>query len=314
MRVSRGFTLVELLVVIAIIGVLVALLLPAVQAARESARRTQCLNNLKQHGLALHNYHDVNKKFPPNRLGCNNAGPCKDSSPQYLPTQRVDGGSAFVALLPFLEEDALHSLYDPVQGLHSTPNVPGWMTNNHRKLVSERPSVIVCPSDTAEHLNMLYEPKDTGAATGSYAFCAGSAGPGPPNNPDSTIQDVPSSHYENTGMFMYRNSRKIKECTDGLSKTMFVGEVVDGHSAESPNRWSAATRYVDCFRTTYYPLNTFPGQPVTSNGAFASRHPGGCQFLFGDGRVVMLNENIDAPRVYQALSTRAASEMISESF
>src|SRR3954471_12289182 len=102
-RISRAFTLVELLVVIAIIGVLVSLLLPAVQAAREAARRTQCSNGLKQFGLALHNYADVFKRFPPRRGGSTGAG----SSDSARLTGNWDRLSAFVPLLPFIEQKPL---------------------------------------------------------------------------------------------------------------------------------------------------------------------------------------------------------------
>jgi prepilin-type N-terminal cleavage/methylation domain-containing protein/prepilin-type processing-associated H-X9-DG protein len=312
-----GFTLVELLVVIAIIGILIALLLPAVQAAREAARRSQCTNNLKQHGLALQSCHNAKKSFPANRIGCWPSGcPITVS----WPNRGVDGGSAFVLLLPYLEENGLFQLYDYQHGLHSSPNPTSWTLPNHRTLVSSRPGIVVCPVDTAEPLCKIYEPTDIGAGTGSYAFCMGSAGPGPVNNPGTVQEAVNTSSkiiYDNNGMFSTFTRRKIKDCSDGLSKTIFIGEVVDGHKAESSNRWSAATRYVDCSRTTYNPPNTFPGRPVAPivsnlpmNAAFASRHPGICQFLFGDGHVVMISENIDAPKVYQALSTRAGGEAV----
>src|SRR5262245_46217673 len=103
-----GFTLVELLVVIAIIGVLVALLLPAVQAAREAARRTQCGNHLKQFGIALHMYHDTNKWFPPGSVWSNSGGTAGVPNGTML----NDRGTIFIRLLPFIEQQPLYNLFD----------------------------------------------------------------------------------------------------------------------------------------------------------------------------------------------------------
>src|SRR5688572_25295465 len=141
----RGFTLVELLVVIAIIGILIALLLPSVQAAREAARRSQCANNLKQFGIAIHNDHSAHKRLPPGRLGCDNTSgaPCTGQTQ----AQR-SGMSGFVYLLPQLEETALAALVDMEQPIWSRVNT--WWTPRNLELVAARPPVMVCPSDTAE--------------------------------------------------------------------------------------------------------------------------------------------------------------------
>jgi prepilin-type N-terminal cleavage/methylation domain-containing protein len=327
----RGFTLVELLVVIAIIGILVALLLPAVQAAREAARRTQCTNNLKQTGLALLSYHDTHQEFPANRRGCDGSdceGVCVAFRAAHPKTNGRDGDSAFVELLPFLEETALYDLYDPAEGMQTTQNPNSLTLPGHQTIMRARPSVVVCPSDVAERDCTVWNQPNTDtttSATGSYAFCAGSVFPAGQNNPYPEFAAVQTavvcSKYKNNGMFNYVVRRKIKQCTDGLSQTIFAGEVVDGHIGESSNRWSAATIGIDCFRTTFNPLNTFPGWPVTTsssgfnlNAAFASRHAQVCQFVFGDGHVAALSESIDHFRVYQPLSTRAGNEPVGDTY
>ena len=128
-RHCRGFTLVELLVVIAIIGILVALLLPAIQAAREASRRSSCLNNLKQIGIAVHNFEDVHNKLPPGAIWSNDGG--------------KKGGSIFVHLLPFLEEQSLYQAFDFSQDDVSQTLIPGTSTLVASVLIPN----LVCPSD-----------------------------------------------------------------------------------------------------------------------------------------------------------------------
>jgi prepilin-type N-terminal cleavage/methylation domain-containing protein/prepilin-type processing-associated H-X9-DG protein len=321
-RVGRGgFTLVELLVVIAIIGILVALLLPAVQAAREAARRAQCVNNLKQFGVALQNYHDTFKKLPPGRVSCDNSGPAElgCASGGKPEVQRV-GTSGFVLLLPYLEEQALRDLIvdpDGKKGIGFWLRAnPVWHTVSNMQAIAQRPAVFVCPSDMAEPFALTTEypagaygvPAGVRAAVASYALATGTLG---------IANTAGDQKYDNTGMFYYVVMQKFSRCTDGLSKTMLVGEVVDGHTSQSSNIWSRAIRSIDCQRATDNPLNTWPGQPIVStqyginiNGAFASRHQGGSQFLFGDSHVELLSENIDL-KVYSAFATREGGESIS---
>lgn len=310
---ATAFTLVELLVVIAIIGILIALLLPAVQSAREAARRTQCTNNLKQFGIALHNYHNAKRILPPGRLGCDGlaTAPCTGQTA----AQRA-GHSAFLFLLPHLEETQLYALID--QNLPFWSQDTTWWTPNHLQVVAARPKVMVCPTDTAEpfSLNTTHSasagrettytlPAGNKAAIGSYAFVSGRYG---------IVDTLQDAKYDNTGLFYYVIKFRLTQCTDGLSKTATVGEVMDGHLQDSSNIWTRALRAVDTLRYTDNPVNTWPSQPVYStlyglkvNGAFASRHPGGSQFLFGDGHVTFVNETI-SKTPYQAISTRAGSE------
>lgn len=295
-----GFTLIELLVVIAIIAILIALLLPAVQQAREAARRTQCRNHLKQLGLAFANYESSHRILPPGRLGCDGitTGPCNGN-----PANTRVGMSAFVLLLPQLEAAphyGLFSLDDIVWGPSAT-----WETVN-KKACEMRPSVYTCPSDVSRPFVVS---GTLNAATGSYALVHGTIGP------SSGISDTVK--IGNTGPFNYKVPYPFRDLLDGLSNTMLVGEVFESHTPESINIWTQASRHESCLRTTENPINTKPGTGITTspygvalNGAFGSRHVGGAHFIFADGHVDFLSENISLT-IYRALSTRAGGESVS---
>lgn len=291
----NGFTLVELLVVIAIIGILVALLLPAVQAAREAARRAECTNNIRQIGLALLNYETTNKVFPAGRASIGKSA-----------------ASALVSILPYMEEQNLYDTFDFDAGvwLHGKT---AWLDpdkTTNSIAIGTRPDSFVCPSDEIEFFSQRRHPAllpfgldKRGAAVGSYSTVAGSWGVFQNNAKSKT----------NNGIFYYVKKNAIREITDGMSHTMFVGEVVSPHIPSSSNVWSKSVRDLDSHRNTANPLNTWPGEGETvsnfdENGAFASRHPGGCNFVFGDGGARFLNENI-SDYVYQALSTKAGNEV-----
>jgi prepilin-type processing-associated H-X9-DG protein len=317
--------LVELLVVIAIIGILVALLLPAIQAAREAARRAQCVNNQKQLVLAMLEFHDTAKKFPAGRLGCDPN--IQDRYCGYLGTDvngedlRQTGASAFVQVLANLEEQALQDLWRPYEVAVWTAGAgyKWWNIAEVAQALPQRPDVFVCPSDTltlplAEFKHEM-DVRSPDPATGCYALNLGTLGPPVP-------QADAVEKFNNTGVFMYARQFSIREITDGTSKTIFIGETIDGHSPEGSNIWSNGNR-CNLLRTTVNPLNTpfnvsFNGfarnnSPSTArpsgdqNAAFISLHPNGANFAFGDGHVDFVTDNINFI-TYQALSTRSRGE------
>src|SRR6185295_4888380 len=307
-----GFTLVELLVVIAIIGILVALLLPAIQAAREAARRMSCSNNMKQIGVAELNYELTRKVYPPAR-----PGPDSTTAKEVLLVGRPDGPrasggkgwqrmavSGFVLILPYMEEQALYDQFDIEKGdgvwLSTASNVPGWRTPAKEKAIATRPSVMVCPSNLTEPKTTLNQTWGEIPATGTYAFCAGHRGPHTSLNPVNACR----IKHHNSGLHLYYTKRAMKKIIDGTTKTFSVGEIVGGDTVDSSNRWTYAYRYLDCYRTTNVALNTPPGvdavpmpaddgEAADANGAFASPHPGGGLFLFADGHVDFIAEDID---------------------
>ena len=337
----RGFTLVELLVVIAIIGVLVALLLPAVQAAREAARRTRCVNNLKQVALGIHNFVDAKKRFPPGRVvGVYNMSAA--TMPGHICSQTVpkipdesSSASGFVEILPFVEEGSLYSsvLFAPNVKIwpEAGAYLYSWADVPRRAFVASRVAVYVCPSGIAEplvtHPNTAYSPALT-MATGTYAFCMGSLGP-------RTSSAGNPFKCQNNGLFYYGTRIKLREVTDGLSKTIGIGEVIDASANTdglAPNLWSWAYGAQSSLRCTseavntpscrtanlsncgvYHDGNVMVSQFANYNGAFASDHPGGGNFAFADGRVTFVNDNVSLS-VYQASSTidKGENEAINE--
>jgi prepilin-type N-terminal cleavage/methylation domain-containing protein/prepilin-type processing-associated H-X9-DG protein len=305
-----GFTLVELLVVIAIIGILIALLLPAVQAAREAARRSQCQNNLKQIGLAMLNYEQARKQFPPGRFGCagESTSSCTTVCPPITENRGRSGASGFVIMLPFMEGVALKEFADLEQGagIWNSQFDPNWFTNPKlASVVSTRPSSFVCPSSTSEpFVEFIFATVPVGsAATGTYAMSQGTKGPSYAGG------NVPKC--DNDGLFEYRRPRVRRQITDGTSKTFAVGERTRSHKDGTVSVWSYASRHRSSLSSTENSLNHPAKQeilddvatdPAASNGAFRSDHPGGGQFVYIDGHVTFINDNV-AREPYRAAST-----------
>jgi len=314
-----GFTLVELLVVIAIIGVLVALLLPAVQSAREAARRMQCQNNLKNIALADHSFHDAKGHFTEARTGPDSTR--KIALRPLRTTLERQGYSAFVQLLPYLEQQPLYDQFDlkTPDGLWPASELFGLSGEWHEdfpqreEAMAVRPAIFVCASSgDLSHTTILNW--DIPPAVGNYAVVAGHRG---------LIfgqygVDACMLKHNNTGIHLYGGGKawnstvSTKKITDGTSNTISFGEVIDSHLEESSNIWTYCLRYLDTFRMTDVAMNTppsivgapNPGEPAWANinGAFASRHPGGAQFAYADGHVGFIAEDIDFD-TYQQYST-----------
>jgi prepilin-type N-terminal cleavage/methylation domain-containing protein/prepilin-type processing-associated H-X9-DG protein len=328
---SRGFTLVELLVVIAIIGILVALLLPAVQAAREAARRSQCVNNLKQMGIACLNHESAKRAFPPGASGCFHLGDpcgCKDLGSSAETYKQFHRASAFVMMLPYMEEADLYNLGHWENGTlyykdGTTGGIFNWSPTYSAKwysspdivkLATSRPSFIVCPSSTSESPCSkctgtgwaAYENQD---GLGSYGLCFGKYNVAATGYPTKVECGVDSS----SGVFVYSIRKPLKKIVDGSSKTVAIGEVKASDNTNNWAPWAFGAVY-ESMRSTYNSVNELPGQGTVvthswgnENGAFGSEHPGGANFVLIDGHVEFISDDIDIT-IYRALGTIAGND------
>ena len=284
MRRRSGFTLIELLVVISIIGLLVALLLPAVQRAREAARRIGCTNNLKQFGLALHGYHESHGRLP---MGYT-------FSPGY-----VRGGFGWGAMiLPGVEQRALFDA--------ANFGRPLWDRSNATAATTPL-GVYLCPSDETSPGRFL-ERDGFRYAKSSYVANFG------PGNMDASPDD-------RRGLFSRNSSTGFAEVTDGLSQTLAASERHNGVytvAIGSHEHFDAETVWVgavkedpddDHAHTTLFQTSHPPTSPQMNDQDAASRHDGGTNFLLADGSVRFFKNSIHL-KVYQALSSRAGGEVV----
>jgi prepilin-type N-terminal cleavage/methylation domain-containing protein/prepilin-type processing-associated H-X9-DG protein len=301
-RDRRAFTLVELLVAIAIIGVLVALLLPAVQAARESARRMTCSNKLKQLSLGCHQHHDTYSMFPPGWV----------QSPFIVPqAEIVQGGHGYVAfILPYIEQQALANIYHWDKRAQGPENQP---------VVTTQLKVMQCPS--AEPNRWVTTEEDpANYSYGGKGACGDYAGV---KEIDSSLAELnlvdPVADYD--GVLAHNHLTRLAEITDGASQTILIAEC-----AGRPKLWRAgrlvpeivAPGGVWASGTLLFGLGSTPdgiSQPgpcainCTNNRETYSFHPGGANVTFADGSVHFLKANIDM-RVFARLATRAGGETV----
>ncbi|MHB8903346.1 MAG: DUF1559 domain-containing protein [Thermoguttaceae bacterium] len=295
----NAFTLVELLVVIAIIGILIALLLPAVQAAREAARRMSCTNNLKQIGVALHNYHDTHRALPMGWLASGSGGGYDfEGSPGWAWSARI---------LPLLEQRPLYERVD----MHAPVTDPA---NDAARVTVV--STLVCPSDPGDDLFDLKDAVDDETeGTTVLTRLAKSNYPGVFGTQDiHGICETGQPGFngcQGNGMFYLNRCVAFRDITDGLSNTFMVGErwsrwVHSTWTGVVPGGWHAHSRVVAVASDEMPPNSAASVEQQTHN--FSSYHPAGTNFLLADGHVQIVTETIDVG-LYEALCTRAGGEV-----
>ena len=297
---SRGFTLIELLVVIAIIAVLIALLLPAVQQAREAARRTQCKNNMKQLGLALHNYHDVHRTFPSGWISVNNGVSSTNVG--------LNGAGWGTMILPFLDQAPLYNKFNANLAIHAPANVP---------FIDNILTAFQCPSDPKPNKWNIGEDGNPGnilaqLPTANYVACFGTGELDGCENPPGTAPVASNGQCVGDGMFYHNSKVQIRDVTDGTTNTFLLSERLTDESLGWLSTWPGmVSNGEEPFQRILGSADHVPNDPVAHFDDFSSRHVGGAQFCMGDGSVRFISENIDHG-TYRALATIQRGEVVGE--
>src|SRR5262245_36570043 len=299
----RAFTLIELLVVIAIIATLIALLVPAVQKAREAAARTECLNNLKQIALALHGYHDNHHVLPPGGMTVPNAGSTSEA------------GLAFQALiLPFMEQVGLSVQFEPNKGYRQSPNI---------ELSNVRVPCYTCPSSGCPKSINAADRSGSSPLGGSYtlpdfAWTVHYYGVAGPKNGTLYQGDFFTSGDGGSATqgVLFRDSKvKLRQITDGTSNTLMVGETSFNANEPGYRTWirgcNGSQATCASIRNVTFPINSnpFTGSARFNDISFGSEHTGVTNFATADGAVHSLRNNIDFNN-YQRLATRNGNETV----
>ena len=299
---TAAFTLVELLVVIAIIAILIALLLPAVQAAREAARRTQCMNNFKQIGIAMHNYHAARDTFPIGELYISDHW-----TPPELGLKNYYAKGWGVRILPYMEQLELSNLYAVENGIF------GIYGPNQIDLGLNRIGQFVCPSDAQDE--WIYVGSNANTYTNheiGIAFYKTNVG-GVADSQAAWKVDYQCHTLDGDGMLYNVYPVRIRDVFDGTSNTVMVGELTgDESGSHRGHQWV----HFNVFSTIegINGIATIPGEGfferIPTSG-FSSYHPGGCHFLRADGSTKFESANMDQV-VLSALTTRRGGELISD--
>ena len=301
----RGFTLIELLVVIAIIAVLIALLLPAVQAAREAARRAQCVNNLKQIGIALHNYHDVIGAFPPGYL----------SVPDSTGDNSGPGWGWAAMILPQVEQAAVFNAINFPLPIEASANQTARLT---------KINTFICPSDASFQAQFTVVDDSTSNSTLGNPICVVASSDYVGCFGKSDVSDIPGRDF-GEGLFFRNRSVRIAEVVDGTSQTLAAGEKSQNLAQAT---WTGAVSHAAVPITQLQAENGLspegggalvlshtgeldgPNSQPAHADQFWGMHTGGAQFVFADGSVRFIKARRPLP-LFQALATRQGCEVLS---